>query len=426
MSIRDRQWTLWVMQTARHYGDISSIIHKTGIESIDNEHRTMVGQVLEINRFINSLDQSDFSIALVYQVGELCNRLRDTTRSHFLNEEALFDKYKISGMGNHRQKHRLILEELDEMIEDLAEGRLNVALNLKEAILNWVVIHINEEDATTFGPINIAKTILQNQESKNIFSIFSATGIPSLDQIHQQLHHAAAEGACSNEPISRIKNLFAMCTQIENNLLTRYNISANKSYIDEHQNLSSQLQSILDMDLNKRQEPLNNWFTNWWCHHRQHHYQQFEVSNWIFKAILKSQQPSDLKKIFPELNIEDLDQGRIYTYRLVISIVKIFGRLEAHDQHQPSILEMKSNLKKLKGHLRFQHEQEEDLFKNKPQHIQQLHTEQHREWLKLLDYFVVLMDSSKMALGGATLSKLISNWAAHILFYDSPDLGPSP
>ena len=426
MSIQERCWTLWVMQTARHYGDISSIIHKTGIESIDNEHRTLVGQVLEINCFINSLDQSDFSLALVYQVGELCNRLRDITRSHFLNEEALFAKYNILGLELHQHKHKLILEELDEMIEDLDGGRLNVTLRLKEAILNWVVIHINEEDVATFGPENIAKTILLKPESKSIFSIFSNTGIPSLDQVHQQLHHTAADCDVSDEVISRLKKLLTLSLQIEHNLLERYKISPHQNYLAEHQVLSSQLQSLGTMDEKQRKAPLKDWYILWCCHHRQHHIEQFEVSNWILKAIQKSEQPSDLQNVFPKLNIEELDQGRIYTYRMIISIVKVFARLEAYDQHQPSILEMKSLLKKLRGHLRFQHEQEEDLLSHQPQHIQQLHREQHREWLKLLDYFAVLMESSKMALGGATLSKLISNWAGHLLFYDSPDLGPSP
>ena len=86
---------------------------------------------------------------------------------------------------------------------------------------------------------------------------------------------------------------------------------------------------------------------------------------------------------------------------------------------------MKSNLKKLRGHLRFQHEQEEELLQKKPDHIQKFHQDQHREWIQLCDYFAVLMDSSKMALGRATLRKLISSWSAQLLFFDSPDLGPS-
>jgi hemerythrin-like metal-binding protein len=423
MSLQEKQWNIWVMQTARHYGDIASIIHCTGIEDIDNEHRTMVGQVLEINRFIDSLDHSHFSLALVYQVGELCTRLRETTISHFEKEENIFQKYQILGMSDHAHKHRLIIEQLDEMIEDLSGGRLNVTLKLKEAILEWVVVHINEEDAHIFGPHNIANTIAKHPDAKELYNIFSNTNIPSLDQIHAQLHHAAAQMNPAQDHLNRIAQLLNLSFQIENNLSDRYHISANESYKKDHSQLSESLTQISKLPEKEKLQALQIWFSKWWKHHRSHHLQQFEVSQWMFKAIEKASDPKELVKLFPPLNQEELDQGRLYTYRIIINIVKCFCRLEAYENHEASIKEMQSNLKKLRGHLRFQHEQEEDLLKGLPSHIQQLHIEEHRAWLKSLDYFSVLMDSTKMALGRATLSKIISHWAAHLLFFDSPDHG---
>ena len=313
MSLRERHWKLWVMQTARHYGDIVSVIQKTGIENIDNEHRTMVGLVLEINHLIDSLDQSNFSLDLVYQVGELCNRLRDTTHSPFLNEENLFNQYQIAGMEVHAHKHHLILDQLDEMIEDLSGGRLNITLTLKEAILEWVVIHINEEDAATFGPQNMARTILNHPESSELYSIFSNTGIPSLDQIYLQLHKEAVVFDTSHEHIHHLQKILELSQKIEKNILTRYKINISENYPIENQQLTVKLENILSFKNEQRQVEFQHWFSDWWSYHFNVHISQFEVSNWMFKAISKSQQPKDLEAIFPLLSIEELDQGRMYT-----------------------------------------------------------------------------------------------------------------
>jgi hemerythrin len=355
-------------------------------------------------------------------VGELCTRLRDTTIEHFKREEAFISEHNLVGMYQHAQQHQNILKQLNEMVKNLSAGRLNITLNLKEAIMEWVVIHINEEDARLFGPQSLAAAIVARPESSSILNSFKQTGIPSLDHIYRKIDEAAAAFGTSDIEISTLKRLFETSLAMERKLQERYKIGNQDLHKEEHRKMVKTLKGLLDIDEAERKPVLEQWLAMWLHHHRVHHLQHFDVSKWISPQLIKATKPDDLVHLFPPLGNDELDQGRDYTVRLLIKIIKAFQRLEVHEDQTINHKELLKSLKKIKGHVRFQHELEEEHFSHHPSRVRNLHIDEHRRWMKDLTYFDVLMQNHQLALGSSTLNRLVATWGAHVLFYDAIDL----
>lgn len=415
MSLAARQWDQWVMQTARHYGDISSIIHETGFENIDADHRKMIGQALEINRLMENLDHQNFNLELVYQLGELCNRLRQTTQEHFEREEELMERYKLSASKQHSEHHRQILKKLDDLIADLSEGKLTVTLHLKRAILDWVVVHINENDASTFQAQNLLPILESEEKPECLKDIFPSLGIPPLDEIHQQIHKTIThieEDTC----FVATKNFFSQACQLELHLSEHYPLELSEQHLKAHRHLERQFSKIEGVEGAEKHNELKKWRNHWFLHHHLHHKQELSVRNWGVAKFLEAQKGRELLKWIPDIDHEELDQGRLFSHNMLVKMVRQFKRLEADDTNLQAGDQLRKTIKKLRGHLRFQHEQEEELIKSKSQQNHDDHYAQHKHWIGLLDYLKVLVDSSQFEISHEVCQKLIADWVSHELF----------
>ena len=51
-------WARWVMETARKWEDIDDLIHHTGIEAVDADHRRMTEVALQISNLLDMLQRT--------------------------------------------------------------------------------------------------------------------------------------------------------------------------------------------------------------------------------------------------------------------------------------------------------------------------------------------------------------------------------
>lgn len=243
--MKQEQWNQWVMQTARHYGDIQSIIHITGIPEIDDDHRKVVGQVLEINRLMDNLDHQNFGLEIVFQIGELCNRLRQSLSEHFQREENLMKKRELSTLAKHTKRHQEILHHLDDMIADLKEGKLTVTHRLKEAILDWVVVHFNQEDQESFSVGKSRQALFKAAKPQDLPEIFQPLQLPNLDEIHGLIHQRLLEPLEGQEHWQHLADLFAQAAQAEGQLVQARKIGMPSEHTEDHRSLAKLAQQGL-------------------------------------------------------------------------------------------------------------------------------------------------------------------------------------
>lgn len=190
--VNDANWTRWVMQTARSWDDISDIINKTGVDSIDNDHKQMTEVVLEINSLIDVYESGEIDLNTIHEQGRILQTLYSFASRHFDREIQIIEKFSLPGLDVQKTQHKLFLDMLTGFIEDFNEGRLAVSLNLKSAVLEWWVRHINTIDTNTFSRDNWTKAAIDNARTwDDVVEIIRPMGNELLDVEHREMTEIA-------------------------------------------------------------------------------------------------------------------------------------------------------------------------------------------------------------------------------------------
>ena len=110
-----------------------------GIESIDQQHRRLVG-------LINSLQT-----AVDYSTGEEFERkaldeLVDYTRTHFRYEEGLMEQNGYPEFEPHRCEHERMIARVEDVLEAYRQDQEGAMQNAIEFLKAWLINHINGTD----------------------------------------------------------------------------------------------------------------------------------------------------------------------------------------------------------------------------------------------------------------------------------------
>ena len=144
---------------------------------------------------------------------------------------------------------------------------------------------------------------------------------------------------------------------------------------------------------------------------------------WIDGAFASFKTAADLDALAPELKNEELMQGRQLSHLLLLRIYRNFNRLEV-DVNNPEVNNhLFKDIKKLRSHLRFQHELEEEELEKLPKDRMEAHTDAHLQIISDIDYLKVLLDSSQLELGISTRTRMVATWFDHLQYFDAMDLG---
>jgi len=113
--------------------------YDVGIESIDRQHRKLVG-------LINNLQT-----AVYYSTGEEFERkaldeLVDYTRTHFKYEEGLMEQNGYPDFESHRAEHERMIARVDEVLEAYRQDQENAMKKAVAFLRGWLINHINGTD----------------------------------------------------------------------------------------------------------------------------------------------------------------------------------------------------------------------------------------------------------------------------------------
>ncbi len=113
---------------------------ETGIETIDNQHKTIFNKANEI--FDLGKDTE------VDKLKEIISFLMSYTNSHFLEEEQLMIDNQYNEFLEHKESHNLFVEEIYKIYLRVENGKIDEDLfnDLKALIIEWLARHINTKD----------------------------------------------------------------------------------------------------------------------------------------------------------------------------------------------------------------------------------------------------------------------------------------
>ena len=115
---------------------------ETGIAGVDDQHRELLHRMGVLSEHIAELSQHD----VLPEVIETALYLRKYVEVHFNAEEALMAKTGYPGLGQHREVHVEMRNQLNLLIDAFLKDHGNLTFSLMEFLVTWLLDHINTHD----------------------------------------------------------------------------------------------------------------------------------------------------------------------------------------------------------------------------------------------------------------------------------------
>ena len=109
--------------------------YKTGINTIDTQHKKLVDLINELH---DAMTKGQGSQAL----GKIVNGLLDYTVIHFTTEERLLKQAGYADFDAHKKIHDAFTAKVREMKKDLDGGRKMMTLEVSTFLKDWLSGHI--------------------------------------------------------------------------------------------------------------------------------------------------------------------------------------------------------------------------------------------------------------------------------------------
>jgi len=110
-----------------------------GIESIDKQHRKLVGMINNLQTAV------DYSTGQEFERGAL-DDLVDYTRTHFKYEEGLMEQNGYPDFEAHRAEHERMIARVEEVLEAYRQDQDSAMKKATTFLRSWLINHINGTD----------------------------------------------------------------------------------------------------------------------------------------------------------------------------------------------------------------------------------------------------------------------------------------
>lgn len=132
------QLSKYLLEKVESSKEISWMIRKTGIKSIDSEHIQMVDLVLKT---ANSSKTEAFTIF---------KKINNLVETHFSNEETILQNASHPDLVSHREEHRHLKNIINEHLALVETGKAEISPRFRRRMMSWWIHHTNGTDYETF------------------------------------------------------------------------------------------------------------------------------------------------------------------------------------------------------------------------------------------------------------------------------------
>ncbi len=121
--------------------------YSVGIQSMDDEHREMIGL---INKFYTELGEHRDSDSIEQFLGEVHSAIA----SHFALEERIMRDSKFGEYLAHKDDHEELLDQIRNMMDGFDEDPEAGFNTLQQSLSSWFSQHFSTFDARLHGKLN--------------------------------------------------------------------------------------------------------------------------------------------------------------------------------------------------------------------------------------------------------------------------------
>ena len=109
------------------------------VMAFDRAHKKLVEM---INKLHDAMSQGQARNLVPNLLTELLNY----TKTHFREEETMFDKHNYPKSNEHKKNHETFITKVKEMADDYNRGNITVSIPLCNLLITWLTSHIQKED----------------------------------------------------------------------------------------------------------------------------------------------------------------------------------------------------------------------------------------------------------------------------------------
>jgi hemerythrin len=423
----DEIWTKWVMQTSRDWNDLDGIVKLTGIYTIDADHKQIIGYLMSINSFLDSMRHSRFDAALIENQKALLINLYNFIKKHFEREERLIKSYALKHADKQTHQHHHILDQIKKTIVGFQTGRLNVNQKLKYDMLDWIINHINEVDFETFKVDSFHHCIEKAKVWDDIEIIVHQTGLEALDEQRRAIIEATLQileltqenEVRSLEPvglalfgteISKYEDMVRRHFSYEEQLMRKFHLEALHSQRQAHEAFLETLnqlqvkahQKVPRIFINLRTDLLD-----WWIRHINcADFEAFNAGKIMRRLLNEATQNSELHMLLKRTRIDLVDRDHI---GLIDIIYELCHEIDLTSRSSGPTQKGKALFEKL-YHFSGEHfAREEQLMKDLKLEVLAGHQEKHHHLTQELIRYYRYFEKGQLA-SGKVLRQFLIKW----------------
>ena len=325
----ESNWAQWIMETAYRWEDLSDVIKMTGIDKVDNDHKILSEYAIEFNRLFDFTGKGGFDLDFINAMEKLFAQLFSFTKEHFTREQEIIERLGIPGLRGQMNQHTKILKMLEDYMEEINTGKLNIALKFKSTFMDWLANHINNIDYNTFRLDKIGPIVLSKAQSwEDAADLIRSMGMVQIDEDHRHLTELALEfnqliesetDLSSNklreqslDKIRRLSDFAAEHFSREEQIIEQYQLPMFEEQQAEHQKILIKFKtyetSIEKGELLDLQE-LKSDILEWWVTHiNLRDFNTFKSDDWVLKILSEAKTWDDIEDLVFKTNIHFIDQ----------------------------------------------------------------------------------------------------------------------
>lgn len=430
----DKNWTRWVLQTAKTWEDMRFVIKETGIAHIDHEHKRMTDYMVEINRLLFELEDN-FCVELLEVQRNIMKSFYNYTAKHCSGEEKFIEKYNIPGLELQQVEHQRLLSVMSDIIYQFETGRVTSAFRHRIKLLSLVVEHINTVDIKVFNFENISSNIIQISNWSEINTFIRNIHIPLLDKQHkiltEKIMNLISLISSGNSDITQalsvlddLRDSALNHFKTETSIIKTYHIPELDIQNKQHDLFINFLNSKYAELKNNRPESLielKERLLLWWINHINiFDYHTFRKSDWLKPVLINAKTPDDVNWLIAKMGITKVDNDHKHFIDILFRNLDIF-------EHSDTVSKSKriSGLTELYDYAVEHFHREEKIMVEKKVLDREQHILEHKSILKSLKRFVVLNSKDKVDLSSAFKRKILALWITHINDTDTGTFGVS-
>lgn len=330
--MQEDKYIAWAMQTSKKWSDIESVIKETGIDFVDQDHRTLVEYSLSLNKVLDKSEKS-YSIELLKETEKLLKDIHQYTKEHFRREEEFILDYQLPDYEEHKYEHDRILRMLEKVLSDFKQGKVNITRYLKLQILEWLLNHINIMDADFFKVENWGGNIDKANKWEDVKEIIKLIGNEMIDQQHKEMTelaldvisqiHYNSENDSVDKHCKRLIDYARYHFSCEAEFMKKYEIQGREKHLaihDEFIELINEYREKIKKD-NSHIAEMKKRVITWWIEHiNKTDSDYFSYDNWGYKLLEEGKDLEEVLVILRKTGIEEIDLDH---YKLLIKTMKL-------------------------------------------------------------------------------------------------------